>query len=127
VSDQSAVESVGYQSQISTTDTSTLGFREDFLGPSGGVSTDIIGSNSLLDFAQKMINQHTQELIILEDRVSDDNTFRDLLEDQILNESGVNLDEELSNLIVVQTAYAASARVVNVVDELFQELLNAVR
>ena len=39
----------------------------------------------------------------------------------------LNIDEELGNLIVVQTAYSASARVLTAVDELFQELLNAVR
>jgi len=64
--------------------------------------------------------------VSLESRAADDSSFRDLLQDQLLNESGVNIDEELANLIVVQTAYAASARVIGVVDELFQELLATV-
>ena len=124
--DLGALSNIGYQSQISATDTNTVAFREEFLGPGGNISTGILGSTTLADFAQKMVNEQTQELILVEEKIEDDNTFRDLLEDQILRESGVNLDEELSNLIVVQTAYAASARVVNVVDEMFQELLNAV-
>jgi flagellar hook-associated protein 1 FlgK len=44
-----------------------------------------------------------------------------------LNERGVNVDEELSMLIVVQTAYAAAARAVSAADEMFDELLNAFR
>ena len=38
-------------------------------------------------------------------------------------DSGVNLDEELSNLILYQRAYAANARVIAAVDELWQSLL----
>jgi flagellar hook-associated protein 1 len=39
------------------------------------------------------------------------------------NESGVNLDEELSNMMVYQQAYAAGARMLNVVSQLYQTLL----
>lgn len=38
--------------------------------------------------------------------------------------SGVSLDEETTNLIRFQHAYAASARVISVVDELTQVILN---
>jgi len=37
--------------------------------------------------------------------------------------SGVNLDEELSNMLVYQQAYAAGARMLSVVDQLYQTLL----
>jgi len=37
--------------------------------------------------------------------------------------SNVNLDEELAATIIYQNAYAASARIVNVVDQLFDDLL----
>jgi flagellar hook-associated protein 1 FlgK len=38
--------------------------------------------------------------------------------------SGVSIDEELSNMIIYQQAYSAGARMLNVVDDLFQTLLN---
>jgi flagellar hook-associated protein FlgK len=38
--------------------------------------------------------------------------------------SGVNLDEELANTVIYQNAYTASTRVITVVDELFDVLLN---
>ncbi|MBU6298725.1 MAG: hypothetical protein KJS68_10815, partial [Alphaproteobacteria bacterium] len=37
--------------------------------------------------------------------------------------SGVNLDEELSNMMIYQRAYSAGARMLNVVDQLYQTLL----
>lgn len=40
--------------------------------------------------------------------------------------SAVNLDQELANTIVFQNAYAASARVVSVIDEMFKSLVDSV-
>jgi flagellar hook-associated protein 1 len=39
------------------------------------------------------------------------------------NESGVNMDQELSNLTVFQNAYAASARVIQTVNSMFNSLM----
>jgi flagellar hook-associated protein 1 FlgK len=43
------------------------------------------------------------------------------------SDTGVNLDEEIANLQVLQNAYAASARLLTVVQEMFDTLENAVR
>jgi flagellar hook-associated protein 1 FlgK len=39
---------------------------------------------------------------------------------------GVNLDQEIANLQIVQNAYAASARLLTVVQQMFDQLQNAV-
>lgn len=41
-------------------------------------------------------------------------------------DAGVNLDEELSNLILYQRAYGANARVISAIDELWQTLLQII-
>ncbi len=104
----------------------TTAFRADFLGPNANVSIQVIGASGLIDFAQNIVNEQTQELLLVNERAEDEVTLRDILSEELLNDSGVNLDEELGRLIVLQTAYAAAARVVTAVDQLFQELLNAV-
>ena len=38
-----------------------------------------------------------------------------------------NIDEELSNIIVLEQAFNASARIISVVDAMFDELFNTVR
>ncbi len=101
-------------------------FKENNLGASVDVNTSIIGSPNLIDFGQKLVNQQTNEVRLSEARGADEETFRDLLGRQLLDESGVNLDEEMSHLIIVQTAYAAAARALQAIDETFQELLNSV-
>lgn len=128
--DFSPVNDVNYGSEINGSlpaPIPALSFRQDLLGPNADISTGIIGSNSLIDFAQKIVNEHSQESILVSSRIEDEDSLREALETQFLNDSAVNIDEELGNLIVAQTAYSASARVLTAVDELFQELLNAVR
>lgn len=123
----SPIVDVGYGSQVSTTNTNLVAFRSQFLGPGANMSTNIIGSDRLIDFAQRMINEHAQELILIDRRGQDEDTLRNILQTQLFDDSGVNLDEELSHLILIQTAFAAAARVVTAVDEMFSELLAAVR
>ncbi|MBI1328476.1 MAG: flagellar hook-associated protein FlgK [Alphaproteobacteria bacterium] len=45
-------------------------------------------------------------------------------EDRAAQTSGVNLDEELSNMMIYQQAYAAGARILQVVQQLYDTLLN---
>jgi flagellar hook-associated protein 1 FlgK len=40
------------------------------------------------------------------------------------SQSGVNLDEEMANLLMYQRAYEAAARVLNVVDSTIDTLIN---
>ncbi|QQG36442.1 MAG: flagellar hook-associated protein FlgK [Micavibrio aeruginosavorus] len=102
-------------------------FRYSNLGPYADINTGIISSTTLIDYSQKMVNQHAEEVLLAEARMNDEQSFRDLIQKEFLDQSSVNIDEELSHLIVVQTAYAASARMISAIDELFAELLNAFR
>ena len=126
IEELSPIVDVTYQSETENGSGTFVPFRSSLLGPDATVDTDITSSLSLKDFAQKIVHQISQEQALVQSRSADEKTLEGLLTQQLLNESGVNIDEELGNLIVMQTAYAASARVINVVDEIFQELLNVV-
>ena len=45
------------------------------------------------------------------------------LQQRVADESGVNVDQEMANLISLQTAYGANARVMSVVKEMIDILL----
>jgi flagellar hook-associated protein 1 FlgK len=49
--------------------------------------------------------------------------IEDALGQQFGSLSGVNVDEEMAQLILLQNAYAASARVLSTIGDLFQRLL----
>ncbi|MGQ0527156.1 MAG: flagellar hook-associated protein FlgK [Alphaproteobacteria bacterium] len=126
--ENSPVENVNYSSLVDASiGSGTTSFRTSYLGPGANISTGVAGAGKIVEFGQKMISQQTQELLLTQTRFEDEDTLRQALERQFADESGVNLDEELGNLIVIQNAYAAAARVLNAVDQLFEELLNTVR
>ena len=52
--------------------------------------------------------------------------FFETLENRVNSEAGVNLDEELGNMVNFQNAYAASGRVIQTVDEMLDVLLSLV-
>ncbi len=127
VSENRVTRDVPYQFEVTAGSNQFTNIRNDFLGPNAGVQTGIFSSNNLLDFAQKLVEETAQDFIQAESAFENEDTLRGIIQRQFSDESGVNIDEELSNLIVVQTAYAASARVVTTADEMFQELINAFR
>lgn len=101
--------------------------RNEFLGPSATIETGIFSANNILDYAQKIVDETSQDLIQAQSALENEDTLRGILQRQFSDESGVNIDEEMSNLIIVQTAYAAAARVITSADEMFQELINSIR
>ncbi|MCC7305012.1 MAG: flagellar hook-associated protein FlgK [Alphaproteobacteria bacterium] len=126
--DHSPVTDVDYQSVTdgSLVTPQSLAFRVSLLGPNADISTEVVGAGNLIEYSQKVVNQHAQELILAQSHQGDAESLRDTLQTQLQDTSGVNIDEELGNLVVMQTAYAAAARVINAINDLFDDLLAAV-
>jgi flagellar hook-associated protein 1 FlgK len=89
----------------------------------GGLSPE---KTSLIDYAASIISTASTKAATASDANEFQNTLANDLDTRIQNEAGVNLDEEMSDLIIFQRAYSASAKVISTVDELFDTLLNAV-
>ena len=127
VTTNSPITDVNYSFETFNGSGATTNFRNDYLGPDAGVSTGIYSATSLLDYAQKVINATSQDYIAAQTTFENEDTLRNILQRQFSDKSGVNIDEEMSNLVIVQTAYASAARVITAADEMFQELINAFR
>ncbi len=54
-------------------------------------------------------------------------TTLDNLDKRAASESGVNIDEEMANMVVLENAYNASAQVIRTVNQMFEELSNILR
>jgi flagellar hook-associated protein 1 FlgK len=102
-------------------------FRNEDLGPNVALSTGIITATTILDFSQKVVDAQIQDKINIQNIRDDENQYLETLDKQLIDQSGVNLDEELATMIVVQSAYAAAARAISTVNDMFQELLDAFR
>jgi flagellar hook-associated protein 1 FlgK len=126
VTNTSPITDVPYESETFAGSGVFVGYRRDYLGANAGFSSNILTGTSIIDYSQKMINIQMQDIIKNSSAKEDQASLKDLLQERLLNESGVNIDEELSNLIVIQTAYAAAARAVTAADEMFRDLLSAI-
>lgn len=122
----SPIQDVSYQSETEVGSGIYVAFRSENLGSGADVSSEIPNALALKDFSQKIINELTQELNLVQARGEDEAALQTLLDQKFLDESAVNIDEELGYLIVVQTAYAAAARVITAVDEIFKELMSVI-
>ena len=69
---------------------------------------------------QKIINKTSQDFLNVQGNFENEDTLRGIIERDYSDKYGVNIDEELSHLIVIQTAYAASARAITAADEMMQ-------
>jgi flagellar hook-associated protein 1 len=101
-------------------------FRSINVGPDAARRTGISATTSLLDYGQKLVNAQSADQTDATQRQENEVQYRDTLEKQLVDQSGVNIDEELANLIVIQTAYSAAARAMSTVSKLLDDLMNAI-
>lgn len=81
---------------------------------------------SLTDFAAGIVATAATKTKVAESAFEFQSNLVTDLTVRIQNEAGVNLDEEMSDLIIFQRAYTASAQVITTVEDMFDALLNAV-
>ena len=75
------------------------------------------------DYARELVSHQTGLAAISEAEHSAQSALTENLAERVQDTSGVDIDEELSRLLVLQSAYAANARVVTVVQEMLQLLV----
>jgi flagellar hook-associated protein 1 FlgK len=103
--------------------------------PSGGATggaNDASGAAALAGLSTSLEARGAGELVArigaaanaARSTAASDRAFADDAAARLAAGGGVNLDEELSNLILYQRAYGANARVISAVDELWRTLLD---
>jgi flagellar hook-associated protein 1 len=84
-------------------------------------------SVSLTTYAGDIIAHSATLADSAEQAATRDRALADALQQRAADVSGVNIDEEMANLVQLQQAYAASARMIAATNDLFNELLDMVR
>jgi flagellar hook-associated protein 1 FlgK len=80
-------------------------------------------SVTLESYAAEIISVNAAKASAASSQVENDESFRLTLENQVASISQVNLDEELANIILLQNAYSASARLTTVIAEMLDTLI----
>ena len=83
-------------------------------------------SSTLSDYAGSVISDIANSGAIAEQLGMDRDAHRDEIKARVSDLSGVNVDEEMANLLLFQNAFAAAARIIAAVQEMFDDLLRVV-
>ncbi|MEZ5931391.1 MAG: flagellar basal body rod C-terminal domain-containing protein [Alphaproteobacteria bacterium] len=78
-------------------------------------------------YAAEIVAVTATEAHRFEEQVKTDTALADAINFKADSVTSVNLDEELAHLMTLQQAYSVAARVITMVDEMLEQLVNAVR
>ncbi|MGH6882688.1 MAG: flagellar hook-associated protein FlgK, partial [Hypericibacter sp.] len=81
-------------------------------------------TTSFADYAANILSQNASAAAQVDNDHSFTESLKSEIESRFGSESGVNTDEELSNMIVLQNAYAASGRIMTTVSQMFDVLIS---
>lgn len=90
--------------------------------------TSLLGtSKGLIDFAADSIGWMELTRSDATNAFLTKEAFNEEVSRALSNETGVSIDEEMSLLLTLEQSYKAASRIITVVDEMFETLLNAAR
>jgi flagellar hook-associated protein 1 FlgK len=83
-------------------------------------------SGTLTNYMGQIVSQQSQAANAATNLQQGQATVLSSLQQSFNNKSGVNIDTEMSNLIALQNAYGANARVMSTIESMMSTLLQAV-
>ena len=75
----------------------------------------------------QIVSQQSQAANAASNLQQGQDTVLSALQQRFNNQSGVNIDTEMSNLIALQNAYGANARVMSTIEQMMSMLMQAVQ
>ncbi len=96
------------------------------LGPNGTTSLPYVPGTTLAGFAASLVGAQAQAAGRASDALSTSTALQATLQSKLQSETGVSIDTELSNMVALQNAYGANAKVITASQSMFTALLNAV-
>jgi flagellar hook-associated protein 1 FlgK len=110
---------------------SVLGSKQTFqtsgLGPNSTLSTILPASTDFASFATELVSYQVNQRANATSQLESATSLRDQLKTRLSDQSGVNLDTEVSLLIQLQRSYSSSAQVVSTNRQMFNDLISIVR
>ena len=96
--------------------------------PSTGLgSANAPYSGTLSQYMSQIVSQQAQAATAATNLQQGQDTVVTALQQRFNNQSGVSIDTEMSNLIALQNAYSANARVMSTIEQMMSTLLQAVQ
>jgi len=93
------------------------------LGPSGTIAAPYAAPPDLGGFATALIAAEANDSSNASAQLGTEQAVQTTLSSNLQSEDGVSLDKQMSNMVVLQNAYAANAKVIAAVQSMWQQLL----
>jgi flagellar hook-associated protein 1 FlgK len=97
------------------------------LGPDGTLAAPYPSPATLADAATALVAAQAGVSATATNQLSTEQTIQTALTNQMNTTSGVNIDTQMSLMIVLQNAYGANARIIGLVQTLFTQLLQVIQ
>ena len=96
------------------------------LGASGTLTAPYVAPATLGAFATALTGEEANDSANTTGQLSTEQAVQTTLNTQLTSQTGVNLDQQMSLMIQLQNAYGANAKVMDVVQNMFTQLLDMV-
>lgn len=96
------------------------------LGPSGDLATGYTGNQGLSELATSLTTDQAATISNTSADLSIESTVKTTLSTKVSSVSGVDVNSQISEIVALQSAYTANAKIVTAVQSMFSELLDAV-
>ena len=96
------------------------------LGQAGTITLPYTPGSTLQTFATNLAADQAQAAGTAQDALATGQSVQSTLQTKLASETGVSIDTELSNMVVLQNAYGANAKIVTAAQSMWTALLQAV-
>jgi flagellar hook-associated protein 1 FlgK len=98
------------------------------LGAAGNLNAPFGATGaSLADFATRLVAFQAQQSATTTSNLTSEQDLQSSLNSKVTAISGVNMDSEMSQMLTLQNAYTANAKVISAVQSMFTQLLQAIQ
>ena len=96
------------------------------LGPTGTLNASYSAPTTLTDFASTLVGAQAADSTAVSSQLSTEQAVQTSLQGKLSAETGVNMDAEMSDMIALQNAYGANAKIIGAVQSMYTTLLGMV-
>ena len=96
------------------------------LGSSGTIALPYGTGNTLSAFAANLVSNQSQQANNAQTALTNGQALQSTLQTKLSTQTGVSVDSELSNLVVLQNSYGANAKIISAVQSMWHDLVAAV-
>jgi flagellar hook-associated protein 1 len=93
------------------------------LGPTGTLNAPYVAPATLSGIAQAMVGAQSQDSANATSQLASEQTVQTTLQTKLTSETGVSIDSEMSDMIQLQNAYGANAKVIAAVQSMWAQLI----